>query len=185
MKKNIVVSLLLILVLAPWACRPYLPISPNPITPTPTPVPIIPTITPTPNQTPVCGMTPVTVTLGNLSLADSGVQVIQNAAQWKTFSTAAGPFVYLTPTPTPPPPPVNFANQMIITAGVPQPCDNTSVTITNVCEGPSQVLIYVTYTTCASCVMCEMASEYTELGSIVAVPQSSLPVSVVTTNISY
>ena len=155
----------------------------NKITPT-DPVTPLSLGTPTPNLTPVCGMTPVTIPIGYYGLADSGVHVIQNTAQWNAFIQPTGLVILnLTPvpTPTPPPSPVDFAGQMIITAGVPQPCDNTSVAITEVCVGPTQVTIYVTYNTCVTCPICNMGSTYASIQSAVAVPQSSLPVSIIST----
>jgi len=173
MKKGLLLIFLVLTCLVPLACRVRTPLSPAPITPTPTV-----------NSTPICGMTPITGLYGPLALADSGIQVIKTTAQWDNFVAQTPPYISLTPTPTPSNPPVNFTSQMIITAGVPEPCDNTSVSITNVCESPSQVTVYVTSTTCTTCPYCNMASEYTDLESMVAVPFSNAPVSVVTTSIN-
>ncbi len=155
-------------------------------TPTSSMVPVL-TATPVPSLAPGCGMTPVIMPLALLPLADSGIHVIQNMVQWDQFCQPGGNLVYFTPvpTPTPPPAPVNFANQMIISAGDPQPCDLTTTTITDVCVGPSQVTVYVTSQTCNTCLQCNLASSYTNLSSMVAVPQSNLPVSVVYTYVRY
>lgn len=97
MKSRILVVLLLVLVLAPWACRPYLPISPNPSTPTP--VPDNPTVTPTPNQTPVCGFTSLP-SMSN-SVSNYGQFVIQNQTEWANLNgTVAAP--------------VDFSKQMVL-----------------------------------------------------------------------
>ena len=123
---------------------------------------------------------------GFLKLADAGVHVIQNTIQWNDFNQSGGFFFFATPTPMPTPlPPVDFSSQMIITAGDPQHCDLTSSTITNVCEGPTNVTIYVTSSTCISCFSCGLASSYTNINSAEAVSQSNLPVSIVYTYVSY
>lgn len=168
------------LCLSAFGCHGVYRLPSDPSLPTP------PTATATPNLTPVCGVTPITMPLLTYKFADSGIQVIQNAAQWYSFDVPGGIVFYPTPVPTPapPPPPVDFNNQMIVTAGEPQPCNNTVLTITNVCEGPNFVTVYVTSSTCTSCPMCNVAADYC-LVTAVAVPQCNLPVSVVTTYVTY
>ncbi len=177
--------------LIPWACnRPY------PLTPTPL---ATPTASPTVNLTPVCG-TPTTVSslLGSLSMSSPGVYVIQNATEWNNFLNPPGKFSFVTPvptdtpapgaTPTPTPvvtTPVNFADQMLILTTVAQVCNNTTLTLSSVCEGPTQVTVNVGSSTCTSCPACFTVSAYTVVTNAVAVPQSSLPVSVAYTYSTY
>ena len=165
------------------ACQPTLTL-PVMLTPTATPSPI-----PTVNLTPVCGAIPATISGGMYGLANSGVHVLHNPTEWNNFSsngyltlTFAG-----TPTPSPgvPTPPVDFNTQMVVVAAVPEPCDNTTLTITDVCVGPTEVTVDVTASTCITCPMCNMASMYCMVTSAVAAPQSSLPVSVIYTYISH
>jgi len=143
--------------------------------------------TPTPNLTPVCGMTPVTLTGGMYALSNAGIHVLHNAAEYDAFVAATSlNFISLTPVPTATPaaPPVDFSQQMIVTAGMPQPCDNTTLTLTNVCVGPTQVTINATYDTCGTCPQCNVASMYASVYAV-AVPQSSLPVSIVASYITH
>jgi hypothetical protein len=118
------------------------------------------------------------------ALADAGIHVIQSQTDWNSFIQPAGLYFGGTPTATPQPAPVDFTTQMVITAGEPAPCNNTSQTITNVCVGPTQVTVYVTQDTCVTCPQCNMASMYCSIDSAVVVPKSDLPVSIVYTYIT-
>src|ERR1035438_7885519 len=102
MKNNLMKGLLLVLCLAPWACKPIFPIGPPVFLATPTP---------TPNLTPICGF--ALYNLGTIAL-NAGPNVIRNQADWQVFESYPGGLINPTPTLTPviPPPPVNFAHQI-------------------------------------------------------------------------
>lgn len=149
-----------------------------------------PTATPTPNLTPVCGFTAVPTPLGGGgALGNAGVYVLHNLTEWNNYiANTYQPIAFIGPTPTPTPvpiPPVNFATQMLIVAAVPEPCDNTTLTITSVCESPSLVTVNVTAADCTSCPQCNVASAYSMVTSAVAVPLSNQPVTVITTTVTY
>ena len=187
MKNKVLLVLLVLGTMGPWACQGgSVSMSPLPLPAGPS----LPQATPTPtvNLNPVCGSTPVAMPSGIYSLLDSGVQVIHDSPEWNQYaSSPLAVVIYPTPqpTPTPIPTPVDFTQQMLVVAAIPQPCYNTTLTITDVCEGPSQVTVYVDSSSCASCPMCNMASRWAMITSAVAVPQSSLPVSVVYSYSSY
>lgn len=167
--------------------------------PAPAPAPIlIPTATPTVNLTPVCGMTPVSIPAPYaMAWPASGVTVIRDLATWNSYFTyvnGTNPHlpIYLppaaTPTPVPPPPlPVNFSNQMVVLENLMETCNNIgeTVTITNVCVGPTQVTVNVADSVCTTCPFCNNDSATQVITSAVAVPQSSLPVTVVYTTTTY
>ena len=189
MAKNVFYLLTLgTLVLFTWACTHVY--TPN------APVITIPVPTPTPNLTPVCGMTPVTLS-GPYSLnwLASGVTVIRDLATWNSYFTyvqgtnPSFPIIPVTPgpSPTPIPPPVDFTTQMVVLENLRETCNNLGemVTITNVCVGPTQVTVDVTDSVCGSCPVCNNTMATQLITSIVAVPRSDLPVSVVTTTVTH
>jgi hypothetical protein len=180
MKKALIFTLFLIsFVITPWACTKNYPLLPpsNPGSNA------TPTGTPTLNTTPVCGYT--LYSLGTVSI-QAGPSLIRSQADWLTFwSNGTGQIAFYippapSPTPMPPPaPPVDFSKQMLIMMIAPV-CPSSSLQITNVCEGPTQVTVFANNV--AACVMCNMSASWGYAAAI-AVPQSNLPVVWNTTNI--
>jgi len=183
-KNYISILCLLVLSLAPWACKPYpiLPIGPFPVptfpsTPTPTATPIVLTPTPTPNLTPVCGYS--VVPLGPV-FGGANPLVIRNLTDWQNFKgyTTSSSF---TPVPTPagvPTPPVDFSKQMMIVT-LQTTCPTYYQFITSICEGPTQITVSANND--QLCAICNVASYYS-LATGYVIPQSSLPVTWAITN---
>jgi hypothetical protein len=169
MKKNTLIVLFLVLCFAPWACQQ--PIAMSPAVP-----PVVPTATP--DTTPVCGFS--VVSLGTSSLS-AGPSIIRSLADWQTFCSYGTGTIPLgpTPTPTPPPPPVDFSSQMLILMVSPV-CASSTLQVTSVCEGPSTIT--VTANNVQACAICNMAANWGYFSAL-AVPQSSLPVTWVLTQV--
>jgi len=164
MKKYLMGSLFIILILAPWACRRPFPVGPTfPGT--------VSTPTPTTITTPVCGFT--TYNLGTIAL-NASPTVIRSSADWQAFNSYPTGLIFPTPVMTPviPAPPVDFATQMLIVMISPV-CPTSSLVVTNVCEGPSQITVSATNT--QACFICNLGTSW-GYASALAVPQSNLPI---------
>lgn len=121
-----------------------------------------------------CPMTKVPLSPGS-ALSNSGVRVIHDRTEWDAY------YKDLPGTdPTPILPPIDFTSQMLVIAAVPAPCNNTTLTITKVCEDSDLVTVYVTSTSCPNCANCMIMPNSADITSEVAVPLSKLPVSIVT-----
>jgi hypothetical protein len=167
LKTNLVITLFLVLCLAPWACEqrpPINPIEPG-LAPTSTPTP-----TSTPNQTPVCGFTALPSQMN--PIANFSQYVIRNQTEWANLNGGVAA-------------PVNFSTQMIleITSSVTGGCyTSTWPSFVSVCKYSDHIQVdynaggppYANHP-------CNMMS-YILAQVMVAVPQSNLPVSWIANN---
>ncbi len=186
MKNLLILTSFIVLTLSPWACNRQYPLAPAPnLTPTFSPTfTATATASPTPNLTPVCGFTiynlgtvqltgtllptgtPITLS-SSTTISGTPTQVsfipstkvIQNLASWQLFSSAA--------------PPVDFASQMLIVFFSPGVCPTSVLSVTNVCEGPTQINISATNT--QVCPVCFASVDYV-FATGIAVSQSNLPI---------
>lgn len=160
MKKILISPLLIVLCLAPWACKRPLPTGPTPV-PSPTPTAVV---------TPVCGFTPLAVAPMGVSAGD---YVIQSQTEWSNVN-GAGTTI----------PPVDFSNQMILevsqTVAYDCTCSAKPPVITSVCAYPDhlEVVYQNGGQACPTpgAVSCNSVF-IIPLQSLVIVPPSNLPVS--------